>query len=69
MLSAFNQLRADASRDRPTILDSYGATNPAEFFAVCVELFFMQPLVMRWRHPELFEVLACVFRQGRKEHG
>lgn len=65
MTSSFNQLRADASRGRPTILDTYGAQNPAEFFAVCVELFFMQPVVMRWRHPELFEVLACVFKQQR----
>lgn len=65
MTSSFNQLRAEASRGRPTILDTYGAQNPAEFFAVCVELFFMQPVVMRWRHPELFEVLACVFKQQR----
>ena len=61
MTASFNQLRADASRGRPTIIDSYGAQNPAEFFAVCVELFFMQPEVMKWRHPELYDVMACVF--------
>lgn len=61
MTASFNQLRADASRGRPTIIDSYGAQNPGEFFAVCVELFFMQPRVMQWRHPELYDVMSCVF--------
>jgi Mlc titration factor MtfA (ptsG expression regulator) len=61
MNAAFSQLRSDAARGSPTILDTYGAQNPGEFFAVSVEMFFMQPRVLAWRHPELFEALACVF--------
>lgn len=64
MSSAFRQLRQDASRGRATILDTYGAQNPAEFFAVSVECFFMQPRLLRWKHPDLFEVLSCVFRMN-----
>ncbi len=35
----------------------YGATNPAEFFAVATETFFEKPVEMQQRHSELFELL------------
>ncbi len=50
------------SRRRPFI-DAYGATNPAEFFAVVTEAFFEQPLQLRQRHPELYEQLAGFYQQ------
>jgi Mlc titration factor MtfA (ptsG expression regulator) len=37
----------------PTLLDTYGATDPAEFFAVSVEAFFEQPHALRAHHPKL----------------
>jgi Mlc titration factor MtfA (ptsG expression regulator)/Tfp pilus assembly protein PilF len=48
---------------RHTLLDLYGATSRAEFFAVAVECFFLQPAALREEHPRLYEVLAAWFRQ------
>lgn len=36
-------------------IDAYGATNPAEFFAVVTEYFFEKPIQLKQRHPELYE--------------
>src|SRR5438045_1179920 len=46
-----------------TVLDTYGATNPAEFFAVVTEAFFERPRALRGSHPELYAQLARFFRQ------
>lgn len=59
----YRRLRKDAWRGRETLLDQYGATDPAEFFAVATECFFQKPLEMRTRHPELYEVLKSFYRQ------
>ena len=47
------------ARDRNigTLLDHYGATNTAEFFAVASETFFEQPQELSREHAELFELL------------
>jgi len=44
-------------RDEPTLIDPYGAEDPAEFFAVATETFFEAPLDMRELHPQLYEEL------------
>lgn len=44
-------------------IDFYGATNPAEFFAVITEVFFEQSRAMKQRHPELYQELALFYRQ------
>jgi Mlc titration factor MtfA (ptsG expression regulator)/Tfp pilus assembly protein PilF len=59
----YARLCEDACYDRPTLLDPYGATNRAEFFAVATECFFLQPVPLRRRQPELYQVLADWFRQ------
>lgn len=48
---------------RHTFIDAYGATNPAEFFAVITEAFFEQPLQLKRRHPELYQQLMAFYRQ------
>ncbi|MEE9392503.1 MAG: M90 family metallopeptidase [Planctomycetota bacterium] len=53
---------AVADGDRTTI-DPYGATNPAEFFAVITEAFFEQPRQLRKRHPDLYRQLQTFYRQ------
>lgn len=45
-----------------TLLDYYGATNPAEFFAVVTEVFFEQPQAMQQLHPELFSELKHYYK-------
>jgi Mlc titration factor MtfA (ptsG expression regulator) len=47
----------------PTLLDTYGAESPAEFFAVATECFFSQPVQLRDRHPQLYEVLRDFYNQ------
>jgi len=57
---AYARLRHDASR---SVLRSYGATNPAEFFAVATETFFDAPLPLREHEPALYDVFCAYFRQ------
>ncbi|HEV2642382.1 MAG TPA: M90 family metallopeptidase [Candidatus Elarobacter sp.] len=63
MSAEFDALRAAEDSGEPTLLDKYGATNPAEFFAVITEAFFERPRAMRDRHPELFDQLRRFYRQ------
>ena len=58
----FERLRQAAYRGDETLIDKYGTTNPAEFFAVVTETFFEQPLQMRGEHPTLFEELKRYYR-------
>ncbi|MFU8828065.1 MAG: zinc-dependent peptidase [Phycisphaerales bacterium] len=57
MSREFVGLRRAAALGLPTLLSAYGATNPAEFFAVATETFFDRPIEMRQHHPELYAQL------------
>lgn len=46
------------SQPETSILDEYGATDPAEFFAVATETFFERPEQLRERHPALYAELS-----------
>jgi hypothetical protein len=59
----YERLRREAERGQKTLLDEYGATSPAEFFAVATECFFTRPTPLRARHPELYEELRLYYRQ------
>ena len=63
MRTEFASLRAADETGIPTLLDTYGATNPAEFFAVSTEAFFERPRALRARHPKLYVELQRYFRQ------
>jgi Mlc titration factor MtfA (ptsG expression regulator) len=63
MSKEFAALRAAEEIGTPTVIDTYGATNPAEFFAVVTEAFFERPRALRARHPELYAEFARFFRQ------
>lgn len=51
-------LRTAVEDGRKTLLDEYGATNPAEFFAVATECFFEKSLQLKRKHPALYDELA-----------
>jgi len=68
MGTEFASLRAADETGIPTLLDTYGATDPAEFFAVSVEAFFEQPRALRARHPKLYAELQKYFRQDPVEY-
>jgi MtfA peptidase len=59
----YERLRRDTQAGRFTVLDEYGATDPAEFFAVATECFFEKPRVLKKRHPALYEELKTFYRQ------
>ncbi len=63
MKTEFAALRAADETGIPTLLNTYGATNPAEFFAVATEAFFEQPRALRRQHPRLYSELERFFRQ------
>ncbi len=55
-------LHDDLVHHRKTSIDPYGATNPAEFFAVVVEQFFEKPATLERLHPQLYAELSKFFR-------
>lgn len=65
----FLRLREDRMWGRRGLLDEYGATNPAEFFAVATETFFERPRDMARHHRELFDLLAAYYRLDPREWG
>lgn len=58
----FDALVESTERHRE-VIDHYGATNPAEFFAVVTETFFEKPRQLKNRHPELYEQLQQFYQQ------
>jgi len=68
MRGEFASLRAADETGIPTLLDTYGATNPAEFFAVSTEAFFEWPRALRARHPKLYAELRSYFHQDPIEY-
>ena len=62
MVTEFAKLQAQAEEQEPSLLNHYGATNPAEFFAVASEVFFEQPQQLAAEHPALFSELAGFYR-------
>ncbi len=59
----FAALQSAAERGRATDLDAYGATNPAEFFAVVSEAFFERPASLKKKHPALYAELQLFYCQ------
>ena len=45
-------------------INSYGASNPAEFFAVLSEVFFECPRVLKDTYPDIFKVMVTFFGQN-----
>jgi len=57
------RIRRDRRRGRPLVLDSYGASSPAEFFAVATEAFFEQPVRLKAHRAEIYAELQALYRQ------
>jgi hypothetical protein len=62
MTEEYQQLCNDVERGVNTVMDSYGATNPAEFFAVATETFFEKPHQLLKNHPALYEQLQRYYQ-------
>jgi len=53
----YHQLKNQLNKHRNDVIEPYGATNEAEFFAVVTESFFEKPLALRQKHSALYELL------------
>lgn len=62
MTTDYLQLCDQVERQHKTIIDSYGATNPAEFFAVVTETFFEKPKQLYQHHSSLYELLQRYYQ-------
>jgi Mlc titration factor MtfA (ptsG expression regulator) len=60
--SEFRALQHRSDGDPPSLFSSYGATSPAEFFAVVSEVFFEQPGPLAAFHPALYHELRDFYR-------
>ena len=63
MSREFEQLRAADETGMPSVFDTYGASEPAEFFAVVTEAFFEKPRAVKAKHAELYAILAQFYQQ------
>ena len=52
----FTDLQRKIEEGEKTLIDEYGATNPAEFFSVVTETFFEKPFYLKKRRPELYQL-------------
>ncbi|MEW6982930.1 zinc-dependent peptidase [Colwelliaceae bacterium 6471] len=57
----FNLLQQQANAGIPSLFDYYGASEPAEFFAVTSEVFFEQAKQFNHDHPALYQQLKLFY--------
>jgi hypothetical protein len=67
--AAYDELRLALDRGEDTWLDPYAAEEPAEFFAVCTELFFDTPDELAVRYPAVSAELGAFYRRSPGEPG
>jgi hypothetical protein len=59
----FEDLVSEAEAGTQGVLDHYGATDRAEFFAVATEAFFERPTELQLERPALYAALRGYYRQ------
>ncbi len=62
MSREYASLLRDIRRGRRGPIDEYGASSPAEFFAVVTETFFEKPIQLKRRNPELYEEFRKLYK-------
>jgi len=67
MMREYQKLQQAAGYHMDSVLDYYGATSPAEFFAVATEAFYEKSWEMAEFHPELFAELREYYRVDPRE--
>ena len=61
-------LKKDIEKNHKTFIDDYGASSPAEFFAVLTEVFFEKPEILHKKHPRLYKILSDFYQQDPCEN-
>ncbi len=62
MTDAWDDLHQALAHHHRPWLDPYGATEPAEFFAVLTEAFFQEPAHLRQAQPDVYQALLGFYR-------
>lgn len=62
MRAGYEALVAAVARGQQDLIDEYGATHPAEFFAVVSEVFYEQGDALARDYPDLYECMQAVYR-------
>jgi hypothetical protein len=57
----YELLRKEVRNHVEDVMDAYGATNPAEFFAVATETFFERPRQLQRKHAALYDALRSYY--------
>ena len=60
--ASFANLRSRSLHGQATVMDEYGATSPAEFFAVATETFFERPQQLFAVRPDLYDELQTYYQ-------
>jgi len=58
----YRELIEKVEEEHHDVIESYGATNPAEFFAVITEAFFKKPQNLNKKHPALYKELKLYYK-------
>jgi len=59
----YEALIEKTEKNVPSLLDKYGATSPAEFFAVVTEFFFERSVDLKAHHPDLYDQMKAFYQQ------
>ena len=62
LTEAYATLQRAIEQDRADVIDDYGATSPAEFFAVVTETFFEKPKQLKHQHPQLYDQFKAYYQ-------
>lgn len=65
--AGLNQLQTLQAKRKRSVLDKYGATNHAEYFAVATEAFFEKPRQLARKRPEIYAELERYYRLNPAE--
>ncbi len=63
----YERLRKRVDKGKNSVIDAYGASHPAEFFAVASEAFFEKPRQLCSKHPELYDELRKFYQVDPRE--
>jgi len=63
----YERLRERVDKGKKSVIDAYGASHPAEFFAVASEAFFEKPRQLSSKHPELYDELRKFYQVDPQE--
>ncbi len=66
---AYGRFQRKLDKGKRTVIDPYGGTNPAEFFAVGTETFYEKPAKLKKHYPEVYAQMCSYYKVDPLEWG